>query len=329
MSSGDDLEVWQAGACAALGVDLVTHPLDTLITRIQSPMYKTYYKTVTGSFNRTFFKGLYQGFGPTIITGIPSSAVFFAIYESLKTASQDLKSAGHLPSIPLPILYGLSSAAADLVSCAIINPAEVLKQNAQVHSGRALSNVAKRSPILAALKHFAKHPTRLWAGYTALAASNLPATSLTFCLYEMIKERIFSKYPQQQASTSRQVSVSSMSGALAGGFACVFFVPIDIVKTRMRLAAGNVLETSHRYSERPSVETQTGFLKSAPSKLNLGPLGVARGIMQKDGIRGLFRGATMSFIASALGAGLYLGSYEAFLIYFNEPNRVSSNVAHL
>ncbi|KAF3811864.1 putative mitochondrial carrier [Colletotrichum gloeosporioides] len=245
---------------------------------MQSPVYKTQYKTVNGSFNRTFFRGLYQGFGPTIITGIPSSAAFFTIYERLKTVTQDAKSAG--------------SAVADLVSCAIINPAEVLKQNAQMHGGDALKPVnSRQSPTLLAVKHFARNPGRLWAGYTALAASHLPATSLSFCLYELLRERFLGEVPRQrlEASASRQVAVSTFSGALAGGFACTLFVPVDVVKTRMRLAAGNTPR--------------------------LGPLDVANGIFRKEGIHGLFRGGTLSFLASALGCGLYLGSYEACILF--------------
>lgn len=312
------LTVAKAAACAAISVDVLLHPLDTLITRMQSPVYKTQYKTANGSFNRTFFRGLYQGFGPTIITGIPSSAAFFTIYERLKTVTRDAKSAGYLSGVPLPILHGLSSAVADLVSCAIINPAEVLKQNAQMHGGDALKPVnSRQSPTLLAVKHFMKSPGRLWAGYTALAASHLPATSLSFGLYELLRERFLGEAPRQrlEASAARQIAVSTFSGALAGGFACTLFVPVDVVKTRMRLAAGNTVSSDHQHHHNQTADQGAKLPNTIRSRRRLGPLDVANGIFRKEGVLGLFRGGTLSFLASALGCGLYLGSYEACILF--------------
>ncbi|KAH0428187.1 hypothetical protein CcaCcLH18_09201 [Colletotrichum camelliae] len=289
--------------------------MDTLITRMQSPVYKTQYKAVNGSFNRTFFRGLYQGFGPTIITGIPSSAAFFTIYERLKTMSQNAKSAGYFSGVPLPILHGASSAAAELVSCAIISPAEVLKQNAQMHEVYGLESAAtRRSPTLLALGHFAKNPGGLWAGYTALAASRLPATSLSFCLYELLRD-MFLGETRVEASASRQIAVSALSGALAGGFACTLFVPVDVVKTRMRLAAGNTISSDYEYRKSSNTSQKTGLPNTTLPRTRLGPLEVANGIVRKEGIPGLFRGGGLSFLASALGFGLWLGSYETCILY--------------
>ncbi|KAK1476511.1 hypothetical protein CCUS01_16792 [Colletotrichum cuscutae] len=312
MSSAIGMEaVVAAAAGATLSVDFLIHPMDTLITRMQSPMYTTQYKSVNGAVSRTLFLGLYQGFGPTIITSIPSSAAFFTIYEGLKGYSLRAKEEGRFAGVPLPVLYGASGAAASLVSCAITNPAEVLKQNAQVYrrdSPQSMGGGSGTSPTMNTLRRFAKQPTKLWAGYTALVASDLPNTTLTFCLYETLKERFLGgEGKAQDRSASQQVLASGLCAAAAGGASSSLFVPIDVVKTRMRLAAGG------------DVTGENGSSKTSSSspRAKIGPIAVARGIVLKEGVRGLFRGATVTVLAAGFGGGLYIGCYEAIKIYLS------------
>ncbi|KAK1701210.1 mitochondrial carrier domain-containing protein [Colletotrichum godetiae] len=294
----------QAAAGATLSVDFLIHPMDTLITRMQSPMYTTQYKSVNGAVSRTLFLGLYQGFGPTIITSIPSSAAFFTIYEGLKGYSLRAKEEGRFSGVPLPVLYGASGAAASLVSCAITNPAEVLKQNAQVYKGSG----SGASPTIATLRRFAKQPTKLWAGYTALVASDLPNTTLMFCLYETLKERFLGgDSKSQEGSVPQQVLASGLCAAVAGSVSSSLFVPIDVVKTRMRLAAGGEV----------TGENGAGTTASTSARAKIGPIAVAKGIVLKEGVRGLFRGVTVTVLASAFGGGLYIGCYEAIKIYLS------------
>ncbi|KAF6814052.1 hypothetical protein CSOJ01_04285 [Colletotrichum sojae] len=281
---------------------------------MQSPAYQTQYRTVTGKFNQSFFRGLYQGFGPTIITGAPASAAFFTIYESLKVTFQDAKSAGHLSFVPLPVLYGISSAAADLVSCAITNPAEVLKQNAQVHHGQSLPS-GTTSPTLAAMKYFSKQPKKLWAGYTALAATRLPATTLSFSLYEMVKDAWLGKDEGNRAEGFCQIYITTVSGAVCGGISMSLFVPVDVVKTRMRLAAGNLTNGTPEMSRKPPTGIVLGTEKPSSILSSLGPLAMAKNIVRNEGIAALFRGTTLTFVGSAMGWGFYLGCYEACKIY--------------
>ncbi|KAK7452042.1 hypothetical protein CaCOL14_003525 [Colletotrichum acutatum] len=315
MSSAIGMEaVVAAAAGATLSVDFLIHPMDTLITRMQSPMYTTQYKSVNGAVSRTLFLGLYQGFGPTIITSIPSSAAFFTIYEGLKGYALRAKEEGRLAGVPLPVLYGASGAAASLVSCAITNPAEVLKQNAQVyrrepsHSGGGVGSGKVTSPTMNTLRRFAKQPTKLWAGYTALVASDLPNTTLTFCLYETLKERFLGgEGKSQERSASQQVLASGLCAAAAGSASSSLFVPIDVVKTRMRLAAGGEVT-----GENGPSKTSIGSPRA-----KIGPIAVAKGIVLKEGVRGLFRGATVTVLAAGFGGGLYIGCYEAIKIHLS------------
>ncbi|KAL8753168.1 MAG: hypothetical protein Q9184_005501, partial [Pyrenodesmia sp. 2 TL-2023] len=213
-----------AGAFAAFTVDFLVYPLDTIKTRIQSPDYRRLY-TTNGAINRSLFRGLYQGIGSVILATLPScnptppsfrnrpcpfptllhhrsynhtanhslftsAGAFFTTYESTKTLFHTLNPTlptSHTPLLPAPVLHALASSTAELVSCFILTPAEVLKQNAQM--------VRKPSPSSSPTKAFDAHATRLafskfrsdprqlWRGYTALAARNLPFTAMQFPLF--------------------------------------------------------------------------------------------------------------------------------------------------
>lgn len=201
----------------------------------------------------------------------------------------------HVPSVPPSLAHAVSSAAADIVACAVINPAEVLKQNAQVSRRESVSSRGQ-SHIRRALRRLLGHPARLWTGYSMLVASSLPGTSLTFCLYESLKAGLLPDDTRLSHDILYRAKISAVSAGLAAGCTSCLFVPVDVVKTRMRLAP-----------------------MGAPGRRDgksKGPLVTARQILRAEGARGLFRGLTLTCLASAWGAGLYLGCYEACKMYF-------------
>lgn len=271
--------------------------MDTVITRMQSPMYSSVYKHLNGTLSRTLFSGLYQGFGPTFIAGTISSAAFFTAYEASKTAFDNAQSAGYMLGVPRPLIHATSSAVAELLACAIQNPAEVLKQNAQVVQ-RPLNAKKGPSPTMEMVRQFRKYPSGLWAGYGALVASQLPSMCLTFCLYEMFKEDLLERWKTEKNDIRQQLEATVLGAGAAGGCASWFFVPIHVVKTRMRLAVGE----------------QTG--KGNPGLASrAGAFAIARDVLQKEGVAGLFRGSALTCVAAILGSGLYIGCYEGAKIY--------------
>lgn len=214
--------------------------------------------------------------------------------------------------------YALSSAVADLVACAITNPAEVLKQNAQVvHDALSKdSRLRSRSPLLATVSQFSRRPSKLWAGYTVLAASHLPGTSLTFLLYEYLRTEWF-EVSQGSIVVGANVKGSFYSGALASAVVSLLFVPVDVVKTRIRLAAGT---TSYARLPLPLKADIRGIPPLArPRRVSsANAVAVARGIYVQEGIRGLFRGGALTCVAAGLGGGLFLGCYDGLKVYFGE-----------
>jgi solute carrier family 25 S-adenosylmethionine transporter 26 len=307
----------QAGAFAAFSVDLLVYPLDTLKTRIQSPSYTKLYKHANGTTNRVLYRGLYQGIGSIILITIPSSGAFFTTYEALKFALNEYIPPNSTLYVPSAAIHSVSSAGAELVSCAILTPAEVLKQNAQVVLKDGKSK--RGSPTLEVLKHFRRQPTKLWRGYTALAARNLPFTALQFPVFEHLKQYFLTRRTKKNdgkpvESIFERASITAMSGSIAGSGAAWITTPIDVVKTRIMLAAGEE-------SSKPAPETSGG--SEGPGKKPTRKSGwlVGKEVLRNEGLRGIFRGALLRSVWTAMGSGLYLGCYEGGRFYLEDSRK--------
>ncbi|PGH20801.1 hypothetical protein AJ80_03428 [Polytolypa hystricis UAMH7299] len=347
MSENTNADIWIAGAFAAVSVDLLVYPLDTIKTRIQSPQYASLYKNgANGTVNSAaLFRGLYQGIGSIVLATIPSSGAFFTTYEAMKyiltpISTSNVQNHRSVPlwfSIPTPLIHTIASTTAELVSCAILTPAEVLKQNAQMITsqppkskrGRHHAISSTSLQVLARLRH---NPTSLWRGYGALVARNIPFTALHFPMFEALKVRLTSwreektgRKPQIVGAGDTDVTrvlvercvITAISAGIAGSISATVTTPIDVVKTRIMLSA---TEGDGRFPKNSSVGGAGIESKGKPSSQASAPWrikqkgkslwSVGMEVYRLEGVRGLFRGGALRACWTALGFGLYLGSYE-------------------
>ncbi|KAI9890765.1 MAG: hypothetical protein M1814_003695 [Vezdaea aestivalis] len=321
------LTLSQAGAFAAFSVDLLIYPLDTLKTRIQSPNYSKTYLDASQKINpRLLYRGLYQGLGSVILATIPSSGAFFTTYEATKSGLNRLNPVHNsVPLIPAPVLHAIASSLAESVSCLILTPAEVLKQNAQMvqvpQQSSASNKPATANATLLALRQFQKRPSQLFRGYTALVSRNLPFTAMQFPMFEGLKTRLLewrreslersgeerSSFLGRLGSMEVKLSlletgcITAVSAGSAGALAAVVTTPVDVVKTRIMLAAGQ-----------DDGKAVVG---------NKGQWAVAKEVMRTDGVKGLMRGATLRGVWTAFGSGLYLGVYESARVLLEERRK--------
>jgi solute carrier family 25 (mitochondrial S-adenosylmethionine transporter), member 26 len=316
----------QAGAFAAFTVDLLIYPLDTLKTRLQSQDCSKLYKDASGKTKPSLFRGLYQGVGSVILITIPSSGAFFTTYEALKYGLNEWIPPNSTIYLPQPAIHAAASGGAELVSCAILTPAEVLKQNAQMLSSRG----KRTSTSLEVFKHFRKHPSRLWRGYTALAARNLPFTGLQFPVFEYLKGHFMQQRKDHNGGKPvdgifERAGITAMSAAIAGSGAAWVTTPVDVVKTRIMLAAGSGDDGFKADSKaRPSNFLLEGVQGSRKSGLT-----VATEVLKTEGVRGLFRGALLRASWTSIGSGLYLSCYEGGRHYLEKNRRDTKEGDHL
>ncbi|CAI6334315.1 unnamed protein product [Periconia digitata] len=284
-----------AGAFAGVSINLIFFPLDTLKTRLQSPSYQQIYRSQNATVNRTLFRGLYQGISTVTVIAVPSSVVFFSTYESLKRV---IGSTG----IPQPAVHAFSSSVAQLLNCAVVTPAEVLKQNAQIlkHDAQTKKRI---SPTTEVTRMLMKHPAGLWRGYTALAARDLPFTALQFPVFEYLKKNLTVRRSRMKdgepvTGVFERARISAASAGIAGSAAAWITTPFDVVKTRMMLEASE--ESKNRREIRRSV------------------LQILQSILRDDGVTGLFRGGLVRAMFTIAGNGMYMGCYEGAKFYLND-----------
>ncbi|KAJ6444850.1 mitochondrial S-adenosylmethionine transporter [Purpureocillium lavendulum] len=284
------MEIYAAGAAAAFTVDVLVYPLDTLKTRYQSQDYiKTY---APGSSNTALaIRGLYQGIGSVVLATLPAAGLFFSTYEHAKEVI------GRTVPVHDAFVHSSASAVAEMASCLVLAPAEVIKQNAQMLrqddavTGR---NTHNKSTSLQAFRHLAGPGAarRLFSGYTALVARNLPFTALQFPAFEHIPSRLWESRLKGRDDQSRGVwetgLVAGASAGSAGAFAAFVTTPTDVLKTRMMLTAPD--ESIQRSKK--------------------GAWDVTRQIYSERGVKGFFRGGMFRSAWTALGSSLYLGTYD-------------------
>ena len=101
------------------------------------------------------------------------------------------------------------------------------------------------------LLKFRSNPLALWRGYSALTTRNLPFTALQFPLFERLRYAIYERRrvsdPERRDAPVGEYKptlvergvVTAVSAGSAGALAAVLTTPIDVVKTRIMLAAAD------------------------------------------------------------------------------------------
>ena len=187
-----------------------------------------------------------------------------------------------------------------------------------------------------AFDKFRDNPRQLWRGYTALVSRNLPFTAMQFPMFEHLRESIY-EYRRREGKRSGSFqetgTVTAISAGTSGSVAAVITTPVDVVKTRIMLAAASRREDGEREKVMKEVQAQGKDAKAEIERAQqaarggrAGGLAVGREILRTEGVKGLFRGGALRGAWTALGSGLYLGVYESGRRYL-EKRRVGDEAA--
>jgi solute carrier family 25 S-adenosylmethionine transporter 26 len=120
--------------------------------------------------------------------------------------------------------------------------------------------------------------------------------------------------------------ITAISAGTAGSVAAVVTTPIDVVKTRIMLAASeSTSQQSQSANQEKSMEKslkgKNGSLVDAmghaKQKLSAKKTGlqIGREIVAESGVKGLWRGGALRGVWTMLGSGLYLGVYDSGRIW--------------
>ena len=148
---------------------------------------------------------------------------------------------------------------------------------------------------------------------------------MQFPLFERLKVGV-KKYRDERGLTTGTVVesglITAVSAGAAGVVAAVITTPVDVVKTRIMLSAG---DEAPKASGSETKKGKANGLVDAAGKAagdetrsgskRKGSWEVGREIVAEKGVKGLWRGGALRGVWTFIGAGLYLGAYESGRVY--------------
>ncbi|XP_052796055.1 mitochondrial ornithine transporter 1-like [Mya arenaria] len=135
----------------------------------------------------------------------------------------------------------------------------------------------------------------LYAGTVPALAANISENSVLFMFYGLC-QKIMTKVVGKEHVTHLNPLENALSGGTAAFFSSFTLCPTELVKCRLQAMR-----------EMASL----GKLEGGLERLKIGPFGLTKEILQQEGIRGLFKGLTATFMREIPGYVFFFGGYEA------------------
>ncbi|TVU22961.1 hypothetical protein EJB05_32684, partial [Eragrostis curvula] len=150
---------------------------------------------------------------------------------------------------------------------------------------------ARRAPASAAatLRGIlrAEGPAALYRGMSAPLASVAFQNAMVFQVYAILSRSLDS---ERSISEPPSYTSVALAGVGTGALQTLILCPVELVKIRLQLEAAG-----HKF-RRPGAHH--------------GPMDMARDILKREGLRGLYRGLTVTALRDAPAHGVYFWSYE-------------------
>jgi len=239
-----------AGATAGILEHTVMYPVDALKTRMQS-INQSFTIRYTSTKLHGVFKSIYKisanegwlslwrGTSSVILGAGPAHAVYFGTYEYVKSKLIDEikekdEDEGQV-NLHHFFKIGIAGSAATIVSEALMNPFDVIKQRMQLSQGTPQRSkvevhhgIQGENMIQMMQKIYKKEGFKaFYYSYPTTITMTIPFTVLNFIMYESTIKII---NPQGIHDPLKHC----FAGGIAGGVAAAFTTPLDCIKTLLQ-----------------------------------------------------------------------------------------------
>eukprot|EP00744_Colponema_vietnamica_P022285 GILI01031996.1.p1 GENE.GILI01031996.1~~GILI01031996.1.p1 ORF type:complete len:306 (-),score=11.67 GILI01031996.1:74-991(-) len=301
-SDAQNNNVWldlTLGGIAGTLCRVPTHPLDTCKTvafasDVGSSSMVSAAKTI---WRREGVAGFYRGVGLTAVAACPGNALYFVAYEWMRDLVE-----GSTGNLPRPLLHLWSGFFAEMVSCVVWVPVDVIKERLQSQG----PNIALRyRSSWDGLRVCARNEglRGLYKGYFSTLASFGPFSAVYFTFYEIFTSLLAPVFEGNNF-------MLGLTAAFAANTTSAFVTnPLELVKTRLQI-------------QRPVLgDAATGFVHTNVHGYQYTSfIGGLRDIVKVHGVLGLWRGSLARALHTGPNAALTMGTYRWLQgIYHQNP----------
>ncbi|KAI8797807.1 mitochondrial ornithine transporter 1 [Biomphalaria glabrata] len=153
----------------------------------------------------------------------------------------------------------------------------------------------------------------LYAGTVPSLAANISENAVLFCFYGVCQKLVAKVMGGKEISSLNPLE-NAVSGGLAAFFSSFALCPTELIKCRLQ--AMREMATK-------------GHLEGGLERLKIGPYGLTREILKAEGVRGLYKGLTATFLREMPGYFFFFGFYEVSRLMLTPKGKTKDEIGAL
>ena len=281
-----------SGATGAACLVAAGAPFDTVKLRIQMGVFNGPIAAFRQMIRNEGLLSLWKGAGTAFNSAVIENTVIFSVNGLLRRLHLAERPEGHEETIVEHLLTG---AITGIFSSTAICPAEVVKVRMQYLRNNVVDSEVHFRDGWQCMMHIIRNEggvRGLFAGLSPLMARDIPFNAIFFTSYRMTST-VYRKWVGLAPGDAMPSIATFLAGGTAGVAAWTLVFPADVLKSRMQVAhspAAGVGPLIARNSCKPTF------------------MSTLRGVLQENGVRGLYRGWSAAVMRSfPANAALFWG----------------------
>ncbi|MFS7997592.1 putative mitochondrial carrier domain superfamily [Helianthus anomalus] len=280
------------GAALFSGVSSMLYPVTVLKTRQQVLVKDTpCLKMAVSIIRREGFKGLYRGYGTSLMGTIPARALYMGALEMTKSnLSCTAVKMGFSEVKAATIANAAAGLSAAMASQLVWTPIDVVSQRLMVQGGKG-GSVMYNGGIDAFKRIVQRDGVRgLYKGFGISVLTYAPSNAVWWASYSMAYRSIWggvSSHGLKKENSMAVVAVQGLSATIASGFSALVTMPLDTIKTRVQVLEGG-----------------EGTRKASVAQ-------TIRNLVKEGGLSACYRGLGARWASMAISATTMITTYES------------------